>query len=902
MPSQAEELAILLKAYDEFSSSFAKFQRTVKEVAGAEKDLKKQTDDTNKAHQGLLETLGQLGVLYAFQRGLRQIAQVGGDLEAQLYRVSAVTGEALEGFQKFTLGSTGSQFGPQEQAKALLELGAAGLSGADSLKALPEAAAYAQAGLTSLDNAITSGLVILKAYKKGVEELPSVYDAFALASNKSALQAEDLTLALAQSAATAKLAGLSFQELIAALSVVRDAGLSASDGGTSIKAALLALLNPSAEAQKIMKALGIELYDSAGNMKDLAGIIGEFEKGLSGLDQQSRQYALTTIAGTDGVRALTLMIDRGSGFIRTMTDELGQAEGTTRSLAAQMNQSFSASVQRASGNVERLSAVIFGDLEPVMKNVVDTTNDLAVGFATLSPEIRGLIELLLGAGGLAVAFKTTLAAWRGLAAALGLSAAAAGPIGAAIVGVLTLVGALVALHGEQAQAAQRTADQAKTVLDLAASYDEVTRTGQGSQDVLQEIARVMPDVVTQWDEHGNAVAIDTERLRENTEAARENMRVSQQAMVAQKQREIQALRDQQEQIRRSRTTESLTGYTTEGQAEAAATLNEADRARFGAARMADLDRQIATAEAELSRLNAQLNSPGFTGAQPFGSRADRPEVGGVGVTLGGRHLDPSMFTGGAGKGSASDPVREYADLLRRVREIQQGENQRTLDGMLNQAKTYFGRLLDEAQKESAKEASLRQQIARIQAAMQAQEVAERRADFERTLAEIDQEITRVKSDRVVNIVAGQRVVSWDVDQAAQLEKQRADEVRQWQREEDRRRQEEQNARLESMRQMAETARAAEIENIKRNMEVVEKFFADRQDQAQAAWSVLLDTDRINREATLAAEQSWFNARLAQWRDYINQVQALQLKLGAAAAGTGIVTGTNPFAQNGLGSK
>jgi len=132
-----------------------------------------------------------------------------------------------------------------------------------------------------------------------------------------------------------------------------------------------------------------------------------------------------------------------------------------------------------------------------------------------------------------------------------------------------------------------------------------------------------------------------------------------------------------------------------------------------------------------------------------------------------------------------------------------------------------------------------------------------------------------------------------------LEKRRADEVRQNQREEDRRRQEEQIARLESMRQMAETAREAEIENIKRNAEVVEKFFADRQAGAQAAWGVLLDTDRINREATLAAEQSWFRARLAQYQNFIAQWQALQLKLGASAAGTGT---TNPFAQNGLGSK
>ncbi len=897
-----EELAILLKAFDEFSAPLAKFRRAFKDVTKAEQENKKATDDANKAHQDLLTTLGQIGVLYAFQRGLRQIAQVGGDLEAQLYRVSAVTGEALEGFQKFTLGSTGSQFGPQQQAEALLQLGAAGLSGADALKAIPAASAYAQAGLTSLDNAITSGLVILKAYRKDITDLPSVYDAFTLASNKSALQAEDLTLSLAQSAATAKLAGLDFKELIAALSVVRDAGLSASDGGTSIKAALLALLNPSAEAQKIMKGLGITLYDNAGNMKDLAGIVGEFEKGLSGLDQQSRQYALTTIAGTDGVRALTLMIDRGSGFIRDMTDELGQAEGTTRSLAAQMNESFSASVQRASGNVERLSAVVFGDLQPAFKGLITIGNDMAVGLAELDPRLRGIVELLLGAGGLAVAARTALTAWGPLAKALGLSAAATGPIGLAVIGVLSLVGALVALQGEQTQAAQRTADQAKTVIDLAASYDEASRTGQGSHDVLQEIARVMPDVVTQWDEHGNAVAIDTERLKKNTEAARENMRVSQQAMVSQKQREIQALRDEQEQIRRSRSTESLTGFTTEGQVNAAAALNAADRSRFGAARMAELDRQIATAEAELSRINAQLNSPGFTGAQSLGSRADRPVAAGAGVTPGGRHLDPSMFTGGAGKGGAADPVKEYADLLRRVREIQQGENQRTLDGMLNQAKTHFDRLLSEAQKESAKEASLRRQISAIQSAMQAQEVAERRADFERALAEIDAEITRVKSDRVVNIVAGQRVVSWDVDQAAELEKRRADEVRQNQREEDRRRQEEQIARLESMRQQAEAAREAEIENIKRNAEVVEKFFADRQGQAQAAWSVLLDTDRINREATLAAESSWYNARLALMRNYVVQYQALLLKLGAAAAGTGIVTGTNPFAQNGLGSK
>jgi TP901 family phage tail tape measure protein len=112
----------------------------------------------------------------------------------------------------------------------------------------------------------------------------SIVDALAGAANASAADVSDIALALQQTGQQAVASGLTIQETTAALAAFADAGVRGSDAGTSFKTFLQRLNPVSGEAASTMKQLGIEFFDSSGNMKDLAGIAGEVEKGFTGLN------------------------------------------------------------------------------------------------------------------------------------------------------------------------------------------------------------------------------------------------------------------------------------------------------------------------------------------------------------------------------------------------------------------------------------------------------------------------------------------------------------------------------------------------------------------------------------------------------------------------------------------
>jgi TP901 family phage tail tape measure protein len=345
--------------------------------------LEHQIDDTSRAmthnahaahqmHDGasqIMMVMGEVGILYAFGRGLQEILRIGIDLEQQLTKVAAITNESVNNFSGFIYGNKGSLFAPAEQAKAMIDLGAAGLQSAEMLKALPEVFDLATAGLVNLEQAVPPVLNVIKTFERPIEESGQIVDAFVEAANRSALQVEDLSLSMAMSSAAAKLAGMDYRELITTLMILRDAGLQASDAGTSIKSALLAMMNPSEEAIDYMDQFGISIYDAQGNMKSWADIVGEFERGLTGLTEKEKNLVLSTVAGSDGIRALTLSMGRGNEFIRQTTTELQNADGAARDVAAAMEQTFDATLKKTTNNLQLMAATIFNDAEPAMTSL-----------------------------------------------------------------------------------------------------------------------------------------------------------------------------------------------------------------------------------------------------------------------------------------------------------------------------------------------------------------------------------------------------------------------------------------------------------------------------------------------------------------------------------------------------
>lgn len=536
----------------------------LKAKAKAEKEATKATEEHKQKVDGLLQGLGALGILAAVKQGFQEVTRAGSEMSKELSIQVGLTGQARDATLDFLMGLENQRKGVTELAAGLNELARAGFTGPDSMKALPELATFATAAMGDLEKSMAPVVTILKVFQKDVSTTGEITDVLTEAANKSALGFDDFQLALAMSAGVAKMSGMEYQELIAVLSVMRDAGLGASDGGTSLKSALMALMNPSTEATKLMKELGIQVYDSNGKMKSWADIVGNVEQALAPLNEQSKNLALTTIFGSDGVRAMALSMGRGSDYIRGMTADLKDSRGATAELAHEMGNDFNGALQRTQANLEKMKVTVFEDLNNGTMGLLGAVDTLIVGFNSLDGKTRGVVEVLVGGAGLTAAVAAVALLVRStlipifesmiammvkagiVAATTGTTIQAAfgwvGLVAAALVAVGT---AIIGYTGAAAKAREETERKNKSLVDLAGQYDslqqvmddagrseeERSQASEKQKRVIEQLGEAFPELVTQWDSHGMAVELDTKRLRENTEAAQENMRVQAQTAM-----------------------------------------------------------------------------------------------------------------------------------------------------------------------------------------------------------------------------------------------------------------------------------------------------------------------------------------------------------------------------------
>ena len=203
------------------------------------------------------------------------------------------------------------------QEIAITELAKGGLTEADikagALKTTMDLAASSGMDLGEAANVVVQAM---GAFGLSANESAEAANALAGAAAASSTDVEPLTQALAQCSAGAKNAGWSIQETTAVLARFADAGIEGSDAGTSLKTMLQRLAAPTDSAATMIEQLGIQTRDSNGDLLGASEIAEELQNKLGGLDSASRDAALSTIFGSDAMRAATVMMDSGTEGIQ----------------------------------------------------------------------------------------------------------------------------------------------------------------------------------------------------------------------------------------------------------------------------------------------------------------------------------------------------------------------------------------------------------------------------------------------------------------------------------------------------------------------------------------------------------------------------------------------------------
>jgi len=288
-----------------------------------------------------------------------------------------------------------------DAATAMEELGRGGVTVEQQLGGATRGALLlASAGAISVGEAASIATKAMNVFGLSGASVAHVADLLASGANKSATDVSQLGAAFNQSAAVAKNAGLSIEELTGTLAFLAQRGMEGSDAGTSLKTALLALQAPTDAAAATMAALGINVRDANGQMLPFADIADVLKSRLSGLSDAQRDAALKTIFGNDAIRVGIALYEGGGEAIRNWTaqvDDAGSAARTGKTLNDNLKGSFS----QLQATIETGAITIGTKFLPIIRTATDETAAL-IQRVLDSPQAQRAIEDLATKGSAAL--------------------------------------------------------------------------------------------------------------------------------------------------------------------------------------------------------------------------------------------------------------------------------------------------------------------------------------------------------------------------------------------------------------------------------------------------------------------------------------------------------------------
>ncbi|SQC70600.1 Phage-related minor tail protein [Listeria fleischmannii subsp. fleischmannii] len=341
--------------------------------------------------------------------GMGLAVKSAADFEAQLSSIQAVSGatnQEMAQLEKLAVDmGAKTKYSSLEAAQGIEELMKAGVSTSDIMNGgLAASLDLATAGELDLKDAAEIASTALNAFKSENLSVRDAANLLAGGANASATSVSGLQMGLAQSAAVASSAGLSFNDTATALSVFANNGLKGSDAGTSLKTMLLTLQPQSDSAAEAMKRLGIitkdgsnQFYDSKGKVKSFAEISEVLKNSLEGLTPAQQQSALKAIFGSDAYRAASIAAREGADGVNQMNGEMKKT--TAADVAAKKMDNLKGKIEEMKGALETMGISLGQAVIPLLSDGVKWLQQMIDKFNDLDPSTQKFIAkaLLLSA-------------------------------------------------------------------------------------------------------------------------------------------------------------------------------------------------------------------------------------------------------------------------------------------------------------------------------------------------------------------------------------------------------------------------------------------------------------------------------------------------------------------------
>lgn len=346
-----------------------------------------------------------------FDKSMSQVAATMGktteEMNSEVGTVELAWGTFTGNISEYAMEmGKNTAFSATECADALNYMALAGYDTQKSMEMLPNVLNLAAAG--NMDLATASDMVTDASSALGLssEETTEMIDKMAMAASKSNTSVEQLGDAYLTVGGTAKNLKGGTTELSTALGILADNGIKGSEGGTILRNVILSLSAPTKKAQKELDALGVSVFDSEGNMRDMNDIMLDLNAAMSDMTSEERATAMSQIFNKRDLKGVEALLSGAGDRWEELSGYIDDAQGSAQKMADTQLDNLQGDITLLKSAWEGLQISMSNKVTPAIRKLVKGLTWAIENAGTLGPIILsvatafGVFAIAINIGGI----------------------------------------------------------------------------------------------------------------------------------------------------------------------------------------------------------------------------------------------------------------------------------------------------------------------------------------------------------------------------------------------------------------------------------------------------------------------------------------------------------------------
>lgn len=373
------EIAETEQSLKDLETQASQSATAVQKIAAAGEKLKTTGENISNAGEKLLPVtaavtgLGTAAVTTAasFESSMSQVQATMGITKDSMSTVNGESVNTMDTLSELakTMGSE-TAYSASECAEALNYLALAGYDTEEMRETLPTVLNLAAAGGLELDAASDMVTDAMSALGMETSEAETMVDQMAKTASSTNTSVGQLGEGILKIGATAKTVKGGTAELNTALGILANNGIKGAEGGTHLRNVILSLQNPTSSAAKAMEELGVDVYDSEGNMRSLNDILGDLNTSMEDMTSEEKSNIISTIFNKTDLSSVNALLANTGSTWDELQQSISDSGGAAQQMADTQLDNLSGQLTILKSALEGL-AISFGELlMPAIKSIV----------------------------------------------------------------------------------------------------------------------------------------------------------------------------------------------------------------------------------------------------------------------------------------------------------------------------------------------------------------------------------------------------------------------------------------------------------------------------------------------------------------------------------------------------